>query len=232
MLLAAVMGGGYLGYQSGLLHLVNPSSSRFPVRGIDVSHHQGAIDWVRVADDLHGGFAFIKASEGATFQDPNFKKNWQAAGAAKLPHGAYHFFTLCRSGAEQAQNFLKQLDGQRGDLPPAVDLEFGGNCAARPAPDDLAREIAAFGAELSKTDDRLPLFYLTPEFYSAYFVTPGATFPNHRLWIRSVFGEPAQSPCTEWTIWQFAENGRVSGIAGPVDLNVFCSAKEFSTLMQ
>lgn len=223
--LAALWGAAYAGYQTGVLHL-RPSASRFPVRGIDVSHHQGRIDWPQVARDLPGGFAFIKASEGATFQDPDFRTNWQAAGEAHVARGAYHFFTLCRDGVDQARNFLAQFAGQRGDLPVAIDLEFGGNCGAKPDKAELARELSAFVAAVRKFDDRPPVFYLTPEFHDAYFTAPEQAYPDHRLWIRSVFGAPSQAACTGWTFWQYAANGRVRGIAGPVDLNVFCGTVE------
>src|SRR5690349_7236247 len=69
--------------------------------GVDVSAHQGTIDWPTVAADGVSA-AYLKATEGATFRDPAFAHNWQQARAAGLQVGAYHFFTLCRGGAEQA----------------------------------------------------------------------------------------------------------------------------------
>ena len=74
--------------------------------GIDVSHHQGDIDWARVADD-DITFAYIKATEGGDFVDAQFADNWEQAGANGVDRGAYHFFTLCRPGLEQAENFLR-----------------------------------------------------------------------------------------------------------------------------
>ena len=109
----------------------HPSEHSYPFQGIDVSRHQGTIDW----QDLPRqgvDFAYIKASEGGDFRDTRFKTNWRAAGGAGIGRGAYHFFTLCRSGADQAANFLAAVPSDSGALPPAVDLEFGGNCSARP----------------------------------------------------------------------------------------------------
>ena len=55
-----------------------PDPDRYPVRGIDVSHHQGAIDWTAVAaDDV--AFAYLKASEGGDHRDRRFAANWRAA---------------------------------------------------------------------------------------------------------------------------------------------------------
>eukprot|EP01030_Chromulinospumella_sphaerica_P019884 gene19884-19787_t len=92
-----------------------PDPGRYPVRGIDVSHHQGTIDWTAVAaDDV--AFAYLKASEGGDHRDRTFAANWQAARAAGLKVGAYHFFTFCRPGADQARNFLAAVPAQRDSL--------------------------------------------------------------------------------------------------------------------
>src|SRR5262245_17581145 len=73
--------------------------------GIDVSAHQGDIEWTRVAaDDIE--FVYVKATEGRDFVDARFAANWWDAGAAGLDRGAYHFFTLCTPGTAQAEHFL------------------------------------------------------------------------------------------------------------------------------
>tara|TARA_Y100001933_G_scaffold248756_1_gene283035 strand:+ start:378 stop:620 length:243 start_codon:yes stop_codon:yes gene_type:complete len=59
--------------------------------GIDVSHHQGAIDWAKVkAAGVH--YCFMKATEGSTFKDKRFDFNWNQAKAHGIIRGAYHFF--------------------------------------------------------------------------------------------------------------------------------------------
>lgn len=73
--------------------------------GIDVSAHQGVIDWTRVAGD-NISFVYVKATEGGDFTDSRFAQNWTGAHEAGLDRGVYHFFTLCTPGAAQAQHFL------------------------------------------------------------------------------------------------------------------------------
>lgn len=85
-----------------------PDASRYPVRGVDVSHHQGKIDWSKVAGD-NVAFAYMKATEGGDWKDRKFLENWKAAREAGIATGAYHFFTLCRPGKDQAENFLATL---------------------------------------------------------------------------------------------------------------------------
>ena len=80
---------------TGVLHPNNPSSERYPVRGVDVSRYQGDIDWPVLAGQGID-FAFIKATEGSTLVDPRFAANLDGATAAGLRVGAYHFLP-CRS---------------------------------------------------------------------------------------------------------------------------------------
>ena len=58
-----------------------PDQTRFAVQGVDVSHHQGKIDWVALAaSDVQ--FAFIKATEGTDHRDTMFERNWAGSAAA------------------------------------------------------------------------------------------------------------------------------------------------------
>jgi lysozyme len=96
----------------GIVRFNYPDLRTYPIQGVDVSHHQGEIDWTQLQGPAVQ-FAYIKASEGATFRDAQFAANWQGAVTAGVTPGAYHFFTLCRSGAEQARNFFAALADDR-----------------------------------------------------------------------------------------------------------------------
>lgn len=199
-----------------------PDRGRFPIRGIDVSHHQGEIDWRRVADD-DVVFAYIKASEGGDYSDPDFSRNRAGAERAGIRAGAYHFFTLCRPGADQAENFLAAIGEPGSMLPPTVDLEFGGNCAKRPSPQDLAGELRAFLDRVEARLARRAVLYMTEEFRDAY----GKALPERRMWRRSLFMRPRGD---DWAIWQYHNAGWVAGVAAQVDLDVFNgTAKQFES---
>lgn len=180
--------------------------------GIDVSNHQGEINWGRVAgDDV--SFAYIKATEGQDFVDKQFADNWAQSATAGIPRGAYHFFTLCSSGAAQAENFLKVVPTDPQALPPAVDLEFAG-CTKRPDNATVQRELNTF---MTTVEDRVgkPLVvYVLPAFEKKYPVEP--TLKRDR-WQRKLFRRPAG---TEWSLWQASDRARVGGIDAPVDLDV------------
>ena len=154
-----------------------------PVRGVDVSRHQGNIDWYALAIDPNVNFAYIKATEGGDWTDPDFALNWDQSRHVRLPRGAYHFFTLCRPVEDQIAHIIKAVPTDPKShifkgfpaptrhgivLPLAIALEFGGNCKGRPP-------VAQFRVDLTRMLDALeahyglrPILYLTREFDEAY----------------------------------------------------------------
>ena len=182
---------------------------------LDVSNHQGTIRWPAVAEDGISA-VYIKATEGATYTDPEFVTNWREAREAGLAVGAYHFFTLCRPGADQAANLLARLSevGATQDtqsLPVALDLELGGNCANRPARAAVQAEIDAFVTAVESATGRQVVYYLLGPFAKAY---PPLT--DRPRWVRRL----GLRPGGQWVYWQAHNAARVAGVDGPVDLNV------------
>ncbi|MBM4780597.1 MAG: hypothetical protein GQE15_23105 [Archangiaceae bacterium] len=86
--------------------------SKYAVHGIDVSRHNGAIDWSAVAS-AGVNFAWVKASEGADVRAPRFIGNVTAAEAPQVRSGPYHFFTFCRPGASRPRTSSKRLLARR-----------------------------------------------------------------------------------------------------------------------
>ena len=203
---------------AGWIRFNHPSFERYPVQGVDVSHHQGPIDWTRL-ERRRAQFAYIKASEGATFKDARFGENWRSASAAGVVPGAYHYFTLCRSGAEQAENFVSAAAWTRHHgLPPAVDLEFGGNCPRRPSVGEFVSELQAFLHAVEKAWGCLPVLYVTQEFHHRYTANRFGSYP---IWVRDIFKRPRLEQGRDWRLWQFANRGRLEGVGTFVDLNAF-----------
>ncbi len=191
-----------------------PNRSLYPVRGIDVSHHQGDIHWPSVAaDDV--AFAYMKATEGGDFVDKRFSDNWAASERAGLRRGAYHFFTFCRPAAVQAANYIATVPKESNALPPALDLEYMGNCRTRPDMEEMRNEILTWLTIVENHYGQQAVLYVTREFYHAYLEPSGI---KRRLWLRSLARPPSYG--AQWTIWQYHNRGTIDGIIGPVDLNV------------
>ena len=197
---------------------------RYVVKGVDVSHYQGEIDWRALR---HSGvrFAYIKATEGVSLRDPRFAENWQRSHDAGMVRGAYHFFSLCKSGAQQAANFITAIPANTGSLPHALDVEQMEPC---PNGRRIARPLAQIGAFLDAAEKHFgqrPLVYTTSEFYEAYFRNGWSAdrLGKERFWLRSLHRTPSYG---RWTLWQYHNRGRRDGIDGPVDLNAFNGSVE------
>lgn len=203
----AALGVGYMYFMR-----FSPDRDAYPVRGVDVSNHQGLIDWRRVAaDDV--SFAIVKATEGGDWVDKSFARNVAAAREAGLAVGAYHFFTFCRPAVEQAQNFIATVPRDQAWLPPVVDIEFHGNCPRRPTPEEMSAELAAFLDPVEAHFGKPAVIYLIGEAEDRY----GAIMPDRLRWVRSLSLHPGHEG---WVYWQYHNMGRVDGIEGDVDLNV------------
>ncbi len=181
--------------------------------GVDVSAHQGTIDWERVARDGIT-FVYVKATEGRDFTDERFDENWHGAGEAGLDRGAYHFFTLCSSGADQARHFLDVAPPNRDALAPAVDLELAGNCSARPSGVEVNDQLDDFLGPVEKAWGREVVLYVGDDFERVY---PVRHQRNRLLWHRRFLLRP---DVDGWLVWQLHGYAHVDGIAGGVDLDV------------
>jgi lysozyme len=181
--------------------------------GIDVSAHQDFIHWRQVASDGIT-FAYIKATEGGDFTDDRFGENWRGAREAGLDQGAYHYFTLCTPGDEQARHFLDVAPPDSQALAPAVDLELAGNCIARPSPAEVKEQLGVFIRLVEEAWGREIILYVGEDFEQAYPVRQELDRP---LWVRRFLLRP---DVDGWLIWQLHGYARVDGIDGGVDLDV------------
>lgn len=189
---------------------MNPATPYVP--GIDVSHYQGVIDWVRVkAAGIQ--FAFLKATDGLS-TDPTFRRNRAACLVNDIPCGAYHFFRPAADPSEQAELFIKVALDSNAMLPPALDIEIGPVAA-----DSLFKWLELVEAQFAQK----PLVYVAPGFARQFLGGAAVTLAAYPLWIAE-YGPPAtpQTPgWLGWTFWQHSGAGQVDGIMGQVDLDWF-----------
>jgi len=187
----------------------------FDIHGIDVSHYQLDIDWKIVADQKIT-FAFVKASEGETISDNFFCKNWKEIKNAGIRRGAYHFFRPKASVLTQAQNFIDNVILEKGDLPPVLDVEVLDGVT----PEELGFSVKTW-LEIIETKYQIrPIIYTNLKFYNNHLADFLSEYP---IWIARYnrFFEPLLINGQEWIFWQYGNRGRLEGINGDVDFNVF-----------
>lgn len=201
----------------GLLRFNYPSFKSFPIQGIDISHHQGKINWKKLKKSPYS-FVYIKATEGGDFVDPRFKNNFDNALKNNFAVGAYHFFTFRKSGKVQAENFISQVSEDQNLLPPVIDLEYMGNSKMKSSKKTLHKELSIFIKTIENHYNYKPILYTTYEFYNKYLSN---SFLEYDIWIRDIFKKPQIEANRSWIFWQYSNRGKIEGISGYVDLNVF-----------
>lgn len=200
----------------------------YEVHGIDVSRHQGRINWESVSEhvsnDIGISFAFIKASEGRTLRDNYFQENWKNAKEINMLRGAYHFFRPHLTADEQFNLFKGIVKLDKEDLPPVLDVELRGSTP----PAKLKKNVKRWLVLAEKHYGVKPILYTSYSFYKNYF--RGSEFDEYPLWIAHYATDDLNRLTKSWDFWQHNESGRVKGIRGNVDFNVYKG--DFKDLMK
>lgn len=218
---------------------LNYTSER--VYGIDLSKYQHihgkklhTIDWDRLRIthlgslskknvsgniDFKVSFIFIKSTEGASLMNPYYNADYAAARKRGYPVGTYHYFTHRTSGAQQAWYFLSHSHFKKGDLPPVLDLE--------PLPSQVKKMGGAVNMWnrvrnwlqiVEKKTGMRPILYVSQTFVNRWLDAAPDIKRDYPVWIAR-YGD--YKPDIKLWIWQLAPDGKVRGIAGHTDINVF-----------
>jgi lysozyme len=192
------------------------------VLGIDVSVHQGKIEWAQVKEN-GVRFAYIKATEGKDYVDKRYAENTRQARQEGIATGAYHFFLFNTSGREQADHFIRTVQLQKGDLPPVVDVEAYRNPHRNLSDRAITASVQVFVYKIYNHYGIWPVIYADMASYKRYI---RGYFPGCPLWLCDLNKEPAPDDGRGWLFWQYAHTGRMKGISGPVDLDIFRGTPE------
>lgn len=190
--------------------------------GIDVSQYQAKIDWPAVElinDSFPVDFVFVRATMGAKGKDKRFKENWEGVKVKNKLRGAYHYFRPNENSLKQAQNFIKTVKLQPGDLPPVLDIED--RPKSQPM-DSLRVGLKRWLQEVEAHYGVKPIVYSGDSYFTDFLEKE---FKDYTLWIAN-YNFFVENPKGHWDFWQFSEKGSVSGIKGFVDLNMYQKGME------
>ena len=209
----------------GLILLSHEAApDQWEVFGVDVSSYQGEVDWSVLAEQ-GVEFAFIKATEGSTLQDRQFRSNWEGAQAAGVRPGAYHFLSYDSPGDTQAENFIDQVPVTQGALPPVVDIEFYGSYLEDlPEKEHVHAILDPLLERLEEHYGVKPILYVTYRSYYRYLAGEG--YGDYPIWCSSLTVFPLMP---RWDFWQYSHTARLDGYTGSqqqIDLNIFRGSRE------
>lgn len=191
--------------------------------GIDVSRHQKTIDWDVIAADKKVKYVYVKATEGQTFTDPNFRQNLENARRVGIKVGSYHFLRTGSSIQSQFENFTRAVKKNEQDLLPLLDVEVRQGWSNQ----QLRDSVKLFCDLLENHYGCKPMIYTSSSFFNNIL---GRLFADYPLFIaRYAANEPRLDNGANWTLWQFSDKGRMRGIDHAVDLSRFnkgCTIKD------
>ena len=192
--------------------------NEYAIHGIDVSRYQSVVAWEEVkamkVDRIRLSFAFIKATEGVNNVDPQFRRNWRKSKDNGITRGAYHFFIASRDGRMQAENFIRRVDLEPGDLPPVLDIEQRNGVSKA----QLRKEAKKWLDIVEAHYKVKPIIYTNVDFYNQNL---GSDFDAYPLWAAHYYEQEKPRIGRDWIFWQHNDGGNVNGIISKVDFNVF-----------
>ena len=182
--------------------------------GIDVSYFQDSIKWADVAKHPHIKFVYIRSSEGASVQDIRYKINISDAKKAGLLVGSYHIYSNYSTVINQMKVIRKLITKDKQDLIPMLDIE------------DKSEKGPSYDPKMECVDSMLilmeqeygvkPIIYTSYNIYKMFF--QDIKYKKYHFYIAKYNNTP---PDMAYTLWQYTEKGRCSGIEKRVDFCCF-----------
>lgn len=188
--------------------------------GFDISHYQRKEDIKWDSLSVANGaiplqFVVLRATMGNKSADKHFEEFWKLSKENNLIRGAYHFYRADEDPVIQANNYLANVQLESGDLPPVLDIE---KIPRRKSKEKLIDDLKTWCKIVEERYGKKPIIYTYYYYYKDYLK---GEFDGYPLWLANYNDVPAPSPEDDWKLWQFTENGIVSGINAKVDLNIY-----------
>ena len=164
-------------------------------------------------------FIYIKSTEGTSVRNKFYVNDYAQARKHGIRAGAYHFFSVKSSGAAQAKHFIQNTLFREGDLPPVLDIEpTKAQIQYMGGPEVMFRHIRVWLKAVEQRTKVKPILYVNQMFVNNYLSAQPDLKRDYRIWIAR-YSE--YKPDLRLTYWQLCPDGRVTGIQGYVDINVF-----------
>jgi len=192
----------------------------YEIHGIDISHYQGEIDWETLRNQgmikkLPVRFVMIKATEGSTRIDENFADNFYNAREYGFTRGAYHFYSVHSDAKSQARHFINKVALENGDLPPVLDVEHK---PKNQTDEEFKQSVLTWLRMVEKHYGVKPIIYTYYKFKMRYL--SDEVFEQYPYWIAHYYVDEVEYK-GPWKFWQHTDIGKLPGIKGYVDFNIY-----------
>lgn len=196
-----------------------PPASSTLYSGIDVSEWQGIIEWDKVRSSGIR-IAYIRASEGNNYVDPDAIRNYNGAKDNGIKVGFYHYLTARNQeeAIEQARFFVSVVKGLNIDCRLAMDFESFGNLGV----DEINLIAETFLEEVESLSGKEVIIY--SDAYNSAYTFSEELASRYPIWVAD-YGvqEPGDGNWQVWDGFQYTDEGRIEGIEDYVDRDYFTS---------
>lgn len=187
------------------------------LKGIDVSHYNGRIDWDTVKKSNQIDFVVLRATMGDDRKDKKYKQNIKEARNRGYLVGSYHYFDPDEDGLKQANNFIQTIECQKGDIRPIIDIEKLSKTRSR---SELVGEVKKCLQVVERRFGVRPIIYSGLVFYKDYLERDLNDYP---LWIAAYSPHRKDEVFEISSFHQYSETEKFRGIygnKGNVDANL------------
>ena len=202
---------------------------------MDVSKHQGTIDWAKVkaSGQIDGVMlrAMGNSAEGrpsAPYTDPQFARNYAECKRLGIPCGVYGYFkATTRAEADKELTYFKKLlTGRSFELPVSVDIEDKTQQAVGKS---ALTDLTAYCLRTVESWGVYAMLYTGLWFGSTFLYMGGAALKPYDVWL-AAYRSKKPAPGWPFGMWQYTSTARVPGVSTRVDLSH--AYKDYSAIIQ
>lgn len=169
-------------------------------------------------------FVYIKSTQGITIKSAYYQQDAQAARHHGIICGAYHFFSFKATGQEQAEYFLANTQILAGDMPPVLDVEpTDAQIEEAGGEEKMFSDMRDWLQAVERAVGKRPILYVSQNFVKYHLVHAPDLCHDYLVWIARYH---VYRPDVRLLFWQLCYDGRVAGIHGGVDINIFNGYRE------
>ncbi len=183
-------------------------------KGIDISHHQGNIDFDKLKGNID--FAMIRTSYGAFYEDRNYKQNIAGLERIGVPYGLYHFSyaTSVEAAKKEAEGFLNLIKNYKPMYPVVIDIESSQQTST--VRGDTLVDIADTFCKMVQDSGYYVMIYANLDYFNNKL--NNSSLDDYDKWLAQWSSKPTYSK--PFGIWQYSSKGSIPGISGNVDLDI------------
>ena len=193
-------------------------------RGIDISHHQGDIDFSKLKDRID--FAMVRTSYGDFYEDRKYKTNIKQLEKIHVPYGLYHFsYAKDIEGAKkEASNFINLIKNYNPTYPVVIDIEYSNRTSN--VSNNTLNDIAYTFCAMVENAGYYVMIYANLDYFNNKL--NDKRLDRYDKWLAEWKNKPTYNKA--FGIWQYSSKGRLPGINGNVDLNI--SYKDYPSIIK